>query len=701
MNHAVRALAVLALVALVPACGGSSGGGVVGGSPEIEVFTLTGAPASAGSAAMGIIALNQKMAVPVMIRNSGTGPLAITGALGLTPTNCTASVQGVVAPVVPAGGTALATILVQAGAAGNPSVLVSVPSDDADENPFTFTMNFTLATTAAALYTTTNANPTTHLISSTFPGVAATAQLDPATTGSGVGSFYAHLLDRALFTCQPLLADDTDLFLKGIGAALPAAATNLTAALSTPTGFFGLFGFTSGDNLWFTYNAGGAGVPTRLYTLTINGATAGAPVDVSGALPVGVPTGVQSVFVSPRRDQIAFLGDFATAGTQELFVVPVAGGARSTLSAALAGGRLIDAASVKWMPDQSGVLYETAIAGQQRELNFAALAGAPAVTRLNGAVAAGRTGVINGSARVSQTGTHVYFLSDEASGTGQREVYVVTRLGGVLSAMTGLNGATVPGTSGVGEYAISPSGRSALFTADSGTAARPDLYLSLIPLSAPTTTRIINSTTNGGVQISAQSVPSDTVGWFLRDDLANGREELFVTDMAAVPSFTRIVDPALFAGGSGTDLSTIYPQPDLRVVFNSNQGGSTKVFSASMSALPGTVNLSTLRNTTSMVTTLGNGVAFEGDNGAAPQEVFFNLATGGAEVQIDGAELGGASSGATMIRFYSQDQVFYQFFTATVDQLWSANTSGVISRNRIDTGGNVNAGSLRLGNEAR
>ena len=91
---------------------------------------------------MGILGQNQKRAVPVMIRNIGGAPLTITGPVTVIPVNCTATVRDAAPSLVAAGDTALVMILVQAGASGNPSVLVSIPSNDADENPFTFTMNW-------------------------------------------------------------------------------------------------------------------------------------------------------------------------------------------------------------------------------------------------------------------------------------------------------------------------------------------------------------------------------------------------------------------------------------------------------------------------------------------------------------------------------------------------------------------------------
>jgi len=85
---------------------------------------------------MGLVGLDQKVAVPIMIRNTGGGPLTITGPVSVTPTNCTASVRDAAPPAVAPGGTGLAVVLVQAGTAGNPSVLVSIATNDGDENPF-------------------------------------------------------------------------------------------------------------------------------------------------------------------------------------------------------------------------------------------------------------------------------------------------------------------------------------------------------------------------------------------------------------------------------------------------------------------------------------------------------------------------------------------------------------------------------------
>lgn len=693
MHHLARGFGAVVLAALLPACGGSSsssgGGGLPPAGPEIEVFTLNAALASAGSAAMGIVAQDQHVAVPVMIRNAGTAALAVTGAVTVTPTNCAASVRDAAPASIAAGDTAAFTVLLTAGTAGDPSVLVSIPSDDADENPFTFTLTYTLAAVTHALYATGG----TQLVSSSFPGVAATATVNGAvTTGAGVGQYF-HLLDRALYTFQEASPGDTDLFLRGLGAALPAAPLNLTSTLTTATGYFGQIGFSSGDNIVFTYNSGVPGAPTRLYSMAISGAAGGAPVELSGAVPGGVPAGVQSFAVSPRKDLVAFVGDFGTAGTPELFLAPVAGGARVALSAPLVA-RSLAVNSLRWLPDQSGLVYETAVTatGQQREINYVKLGAVNTVTRLNGAVPAGRTGVIADKARLSNTGSHAFFLSDEASGTGHRDVYVVSLLGGAVSTAVALNGGAVPGgLSGVADYGINNAGTKALFIADSGPANRPELWQSLIAAGVPATSKIVASPTNAGVQFDGnQGVVSDTVAWCLRDNVVNNRQDLQFIDLSVpVPTLTLV--------GINTSLGNVFPQPNGRIVFATG----SDVASAMLSSTPGAVTLSNLRSTNGLITVLGDGVAFEGDNGSAPQEVFFNAIGGGAEIQIDGAEIAGGSSGVYSIRLFSSTRVFYQFFTAGNDQLWNANTGGAIVRNQTDTGGVANGGSLKLGIEPR
>lgn len=687
-------------------------GTAIAGAAEIDVFTLNAAITTPSTTSMGIIAQNQILGVPIMIRNTGASALGITGAVSLTPTNCTAVVRDVPPASIAAGDTGAFVVVVTAGTSGNPSLILSIPNTDSNENPFLFTLTWTLNTPTRVIYTSSGAF--TSLVQANTSGAGAPAAINPAvTTGSGVGSYF-HLVDRALFTCQTTSPGDTDLFLKGLGASLPATATNLTSTLSTAAGFFGQILFTSGDNIVFTYNTGTG--PTRLYSMTITGAAAGAPVEISGTVPSGSPTGVQMVLVSPRKDMVLFVGDFLTAGTQEIFMVPVGGGTRTRLNGSLTG-RTLSTASIKWMPDQSGIVYETAdfTTGQQREINFSTAVAVPVITRLNGVVPAGRNGVISNTARLSNTGTHIFYKSDEASATGQQEVYVVSRIGGALSAQAGLNGATVPGTAGVGNFGINNAGTKVLFTADSGTAGRPSLFYTTIAGSTPTTITVINSTTNTGVQLEGDKcIVGENTAWYLRDVSFNNSPELFFLDLSvASPTSTVILSTATFpvgATGRGIQaIANVYPQADARVYFVSDQGtfsGSGprgNLFSATLSATPGGARLNNLPQDASIGTImiLGNTIAFGGQNGAAPDRIFANVFGGGAEVLVNGAEVVGGTGGVTAM--LSADRIYYIAYDGGFNaSQYNANASGSITQARTDSAGlPVNTGSLKIGTEPR
>ena len=697
--RALRPLVFSLLCAAACGCGGSGDGGGGGGvtGPEIEVFTPNALVTTGGAFALGVIGLDEFVAVPVAIRNTGGTVLNITGAIGITPTACACTLRDAPPASVAAGDTGIFTLLFKGGTSGSPSAAISIPSDDTDENPFAFTLTFVLASATHCTYTA-DVGGVKNLYASAFPGAPGTTQVNSAVGAGATGvQQNFHLVNRTLYTCQFVAGQDTDICLRGLGAALPAAQANLTSALTTPAGFFGQIRFAAGDNVVFTYNTGAPSAPTKLFSMTIAGAVAGTPLELSGSLPVGSPSGVQGVFVSPRKDQVAFLGDFDTAGVAEVFLVPFAGGARIKLSAPLIAGTSIDPGSIVWLRDQSGLLYETrvTVSNQQRVLHHVRLGGA--VTPLNGPVTAGRTGVIPDRTRASASATHVFFLTDEASGTGKRELKFVSLVGGALSAAVTLNGVAVPGTAGAGAFGSSFDGTKALFIADSGSNQEPELWQSLIAGAAATTTKIVpRPAANRAVVFDGdRGILSSSVAWCTQNDAVVGRQELFFIDWStAVPTLTRVINNSTFPGGTGiVDLSQVHPQPDFHVAINSNQGNANgSVFGASLSSTPNAVRLQA-RTTAGSPTVRGLRVAYEADNGAVPQDAFCNLITGGAEIQM-----GTSSSVTGALVLFSEARGFWHTFTPN---LFNASTTAAGTQQDTDAIGGSDIGSVKLGFEPR
>ena len=144
------------LVLMLAACGGGGSGGAAGGgpsaapAPEINVVKSVGSVANGGSDSLGNMRFGTPHYLVYYVHNTGNAPLNLTGtpaAIVSGQANCTASVA--IQPVSTIGVSTASSLEMTTTptAAGAFSFSVTIPNDDADENPFTFTVqgNATLA----------------------------------------------------------------------------------------------------------------------------------------------------------------------------------------------------------------------------------------------------------------------------------------------------------------------------------------------------------------------------------------------------------------------------------------------------------------------------------------------------------------------------------------------------------------------------
>jgi hypothetical protein len=658
-----------------------SGTASVASNPEIVVFTefaeiTSGTPAFWKSD----VAPTSFTAFPIMVRNTGTSNLNISATTIQAQTSCTVTVREQPPAVIVPNDTTAFTVLVDAPASGTFDFTVRISNDDTNEGTFDVFIQAATAPSTHALITTSTANGL-ELISATYPGAATRVIMNNTMTAgaSGISQFY-HLGDRALYTVNLVSGGPTNLFLRSTLNA-GGTNTNLSSTQTGASGFVGTVKFADGDDVVFTASTGTG--PIRLYSVTITGTTPGTTTEINGALPSGSPTGVgfSDFWVSPRRDQVAFIGDMQTAGTNELFVVPFGGGSRTKVSANLTGGRVILAGSAQWLKDQSGILYITQTSGgNERELWLARI-GSTAV-KLNGTVPASNPGVNTTSVRAVASANRVFYQSFEGGSNELYSVYIPST--GTPAAAVGLNGGTAPGT-GVQVYALNLDGTRVLFTSDSGTASAIELYRTSYVLGTPTTTKVVAVTNSASVSLETGAFSTKTMAWHLQFNAAGTLNELYSADVSTGYTAAKMLNPATHSGGSGPVINSNYVvlHPDgVNVLFMSNQGNGgldTAIFRATLGTVHSGVRLNAASTHAGIITLIGNRVFFERDTGGSGGQTTQSMlitAAQGTEVQI-------VSTNTVQIRAHSENRVFVYVFSAASFDTWvtgdAAGTTSTVS----------------------
>lgn len=123
-----------------------SGNGIVNG-PEIDVQRPVGASKASGSTDnVGSVAFGVNLTLVYTIANTGNQTLNLTGSPVVAVTgasNCTAAVTTMPGTSVPAGISASFTVSYTVSGVGAFSFMLSIANNDADENPYTITVNGT------------------------------------------------------------------------------------------------------------------------------------------------------------------------------------------------------------------------------------------------------------------------------------------------------------------------------------------------------------------------------------------------------------------------------------------------------------------------------------------------------------------------------------------------------------------------------
>ncbi len=649
--------------------------------PHLSALVWNTFPAGSGDTVeKKRIAPDHAFAVPVVLANQGTAPLTLSLPVTVSAvTGGALSVRDQPPATIAPGDAATLMLLFVAPASGSGGGTVTIASNDPLTPSFSFVLQGDDLASVDAIYSSAGLLFSSNMDGATNQRVQISPNITSDTDGAGSGvSQFFHRETHAVFFGQFAGADSpTDIFWTGL---LPVTRPvgNLTGLITSATTFISASTFTADDGLAFVATTSGVGA---LIFIDLSGSSPGGPVQLTDAPPVG-GTGISGpLTVSPFGDLLAFVGDFVTAGQEELFVSDV-GGTISRVSATLSAGHHVDSASVQWAGDDAHLLYETADASAQtREIYWVDL-NANTATKLNGTVPAAHTGVIPATSKIATDARRVFFVSDEAyvASGGQRELYVASLVGGI-GAATGVNGGAVPtGTfsnTGVTGYAIDSAGTHVLFTADSysNTTASSnvnELFFTSVNGGTPTTTKVVtiaNDTPSAGVSVAATpAFVTDTTAVYTFDDTKGGRAELFSVDLTGAPgTFTPArIGSGAFPGSSTGAFNILTSADGLSVVFESDQGSTTgieRLYSSPL-ASPTLTQLGANTLPITAVAPLVNQTVFfvqeaNAAGPAAPATLWTNSIGHAGESKISGGEIAGANGFTGQFQAYSSTRAFY------------------------------------------
>ncbi len=478
--------------------------------------------------------------VRVIIRNSGSTPLTIGTVLSSAQSNSAMSVRDAPAASIAAGDASVLSLVWSIGTdqAAMATGTVTIPSSDVNASDFVLTLEGTLVPVDdPILYAFENALYYVAADGSSLLPVYTSATIFSPATGLSTTVPFVNRGSYAMYSGQ--FASGTapnDVFITPLPPAEPLAQ-NLTN-LPAQTGQVELTAFGPDGAFYFTAAPDNTS-PFHLYAeafdpVQVKFADA---VEVGGPLPAGPRLGVGDFAVSPLGDKIAVAVDADTASTFELYVSEAPFSDLLKVSAPLVAPRFVDLSSLHWADDTHLVYEARSIStGYDTDIFWVDIDHPPAV-QINGARVANSHGVMASHTQVSVAGTHVYFLSDEAT-PNSYELYEVSTIGGAPSAAVPLNGGSAPGASGVDAFALDAPGDRVLFTAASGFAGTEELYFSALSNGAPTTSVVaaVPSVSHHGVVFDpAHAFLSDTRAYYWVDLQVKDRMDLFTLDLTATP----------------------------------------------------------------------------------------------------------------------------------------------------------------------
>jgi Tol biopolymer transport system component len=129
---------------------------------------------------------------------------------------------------------------------------------------------------------------------------------------------------------------------------------------------------------------------------------------------------------SPNGDYVVFISDLDTPDFAELYSVPVTGGSPIKLNVPLVAGSSLSLGSVRFTPDGSHVLYRAEVEEENRNELFVVPVGGGASVKLNETLQPG--GRVDTDYVLSADGSEVLYVAPQDS--GQNELYLTSISGG-------------------------------------------------------------------------------------------------------------------------------------------------------------------------------------------------------------------------------------------------------------------------------
>lgn len=346
-------------------------------------------------------------------------------------------------------------------------------------------------------------------------GSAAPVKLSGPLVAGGTVSYFKISPDS---TYVVYLADqDTDdvseVYMVPVDGSAAPIKLNAPLVAGGDVGFSGYF-FISPDSQRVIYLADqDTDEVDELYSVPIGG---GPPVKLNPPLvPGGEVAWIWDPQISPDSSRVVYVADQEVVFRDEIFSVPIDGGAATKLNGALAGGSVYDFAI---SPDSSRVAYRARQdSATSNELYSVPLAGGPS-TKLNEALPS--DGQVN-SFRISADSSRVVFMADQDATSGN-EIFRVPLAGG---AVTKVNDALATGGR-VFRYDVAPDSSRVVYIADQEVSRVDELYST--PLESPGPLSKLNETLAIGADIWSFEITSDSqYVLYLADQTRIGRNDLY------------------------------------------------------------------------------------------------------------------------------------------------------------------------------
>lgn len=252
--------------------------------------------------------------------------------------------------------------------------------------------------------------------------------------------------------------DDWDLYSVPSTGGTPVKLTGTLASASWPTWAI------SPDGSRVVYAArlvGDSGI--QLYSVPIDG-----PAEAAVRLnpPLAWAGGVSELYITPDSGTVVYVSDQDTRYENELYSVPIAGGASTKLNGPLVEGGRLWSSAVEISPDGSRVLYRASqdTKGVTELYCVPTHGGTP--VKLNPELVAG--GDVRGEAAFSPDGRWVVYRADQDVDEAV-DLYRVPVSGGASSRLS----AAMAADRGIDTFAISPDSSRVIYYADQDT---DDLY---------------------------------------------------------------------------------------------------------------------------------------------------------------------------------------------------------------------------------